>query len=191
MDAVELDKYWRFVLSLEDDLIVISRYVEPIEANFNTTSIEISKLHNTACAGIETLAKALCCKIDGKPADKKNVNAWATTILADDRVNSITTSEVTISSFSLTRTPWAGWKSGKSPGWWSSHNGNKHRGFATSSYIDCIDAVCALFVMYMLYDRNFSTRIGLPSPRTRLVGMEYWPRNATMGEVVGVSLALS
>ena len=50
LDQASQPFHWAYFLALEDDLYTLSRYVEIAKPNYETYSIEISRLLLSACA---------------------------------------------------------------------------------------------------------------------------------------------
>ena len=56
--------HWSYYMSLEDDLIETSRYVEICEDNFDTYSTRFTRLMLSAASEVDVVAKILCGQID-------------------------------------------------------------------------------------------------------------------------------
>lgn len=191
LDPSTLKRYWRLMLSLEDDLSLIARYVEPVATNFDTTSVEISKLNSMACGGIEFFAKAMHADTVQGSAQGTSIGNWCTSILGDTRFSSLTSTSVEIESFGLMRTPWAGWNVGVSPTFWKAYNADKHDGFGRATFINGVDSTCALFAIYLIFYATIAPQgQQMPSPRTRLIGTGSFPALATTGDAYAASMLL-
>ena len=55
-----ISTYWKYYLSLEDDFIRTTRYVELDESNFNSYSVEYAKQLQAICSEIDTICKEIC-----------------------------------------------------------------------------------------------------------------------------------
>lgn len=66
--------YWDYYRELENDFLLLRKYISICKDNFNTYSIEILKLYQAVCSEIDVLGKAMA-KLHNakfKPEDKKN-----------------------------------------------------------------------------------------------------------------------
>jgi hypothetical protein len=52
--------HWRFFEALDEDLIRLSRYVEPAPENMNCYSTEIGRLYLETCAEVDVIMKMIC-----------------------------------------------------------------------------------------------------------------------------------
>jgi len=70
--------HWQYFLSIECEIINISKYIEICSKNYKTFSIELVKLFLTICSEIDVVAKLLCKNVDLKMYNhltgKKNAN---------------------------------------------------------------------------------------------------------------------
>src|SRR5436190_17810956 len=98
--------HWSYYLSLEDDLIETSRYVEICEDNFDTYSTQFTRLLLAAASEVDVVAKILCGQIDphGKHRNIDDYrNVIATAFPAIPRI------EMGIQWNRVRVKPWASW----------------------------------------------------------------------------------
>ena len=158
MNALNL--HWRYFASLEDDLAVLSRFVELTEDNFGVYSVEIVRLYLSSCSEIDAVLKLICAEI----APEKKVG----TITEYQAVISayhyaFFEEKVIASNHGLEFVPWKDWAGGASPDWWKQHNVVKHNrseNYEKANLGNFLNALSALFVLlfylYQLQSANES-----------------------------------
>lgn len=69
-----LKNYWRYYKELENELLSMSRYVEFVEDNFSTYSVEFLKLYQAVCSEIDVIGKKMASQVNPSfnPEDKQN-----------------------------------------------------------------------------------------------------------------------
>lgn len=69
-----LKNYWRYYKELENELLSMSRYVEFVEDNFSTYSVEFLKLYQAVCSEIDVIGKMMASQVNPSfnPEDKQN-----------------------------------------------------------------------------------------------------------------------
>ena len=72
------DPHWQYLISLDNDLEELSRYIELNRANYKTFSVELVRLLLATCSELDVVAKALCEKIDPikKRKDLRSIDAY-------------------------------------------------------------------------------------------------------------------
>lgn len=115
--------HWNYFLALERDLELAARYVEFVEANMATYSIEFAHLLFAAASEVDVVAKLLCRQL-APNAPRQNIDHYRAAITA--KLTDIAASQVLVPRYGLTLTPWDNWKSGQNPVWWRSYNNVKH-----------------------------------------------------------------
>ena len=60
--------HWNYFLALEEDIVQMSRYLEPAAQNFTAYSHELARIIITAASEVDVVAKLLCKKTD--PSNK-------------------------------------------------------------------------------------------------------------------------
>jgi len=115
--------HWNYFLALENDLELVSRYIEFIGNNFKTYSIELAYLLLASSSEIDVMMKQLCTILAPKEK-RKDINDYKKIIkqykpkLVDETVD--------ISRYGLSFTPWENWRKKGNPFWWQSYNNVKH-----------------------------------------------------------------
>jgi len=147
-------QHWNYFLALEDDVVRLSRYLEPTQDNFDAYSLESARILFAAASEVDVVSKRLCQKLNSKSKSSK-ITQYKNEILSvyPQLVSSI----VEIPRFGLTFTPWVQWKIEESPLWWRAYNNVKHHRdthFAEASLKNTLNAVAGLFVVLLFFYRN-------------------------------------
>ncbi len=162
-----IEPHWNYLLSLDADLVELSRYIEFHKKNFNCFSIEIARILLAAASEADVVCKQLCRKIShASRAD--NIHAYRREIIA--AYPGIPKFEVLLPRFGLTLRPWDEWKKSQGvPLWWTAYNKVKHERhskFHLSSLKNSLNAIGGLFVMVLYLYREKATLGELaPSPQ--------------------------
>ena len=147
-------------MSIEQDLIKISRYVEFSNDNFATYSIEFARILLSASAEIDVLLKQICTFIEPEKA-KKNIDDYRQVIT--NKLKSFTSEKFFIDRYNLSFNPWDNWKDGKNPKWWGSYNNVKHHrneSYSEANLVNAINATGALLItVAYFYKISFSQEI--------------------------------
>jgi hypothetical protein len=137
--------HWEFFLAIEDDLDRTFRYVEPVEQNFSTFSVEYVKILLTASAEVDVVCTLLCREINPEYGGS-GIGSHRKTILGKyPRFDSI---EILLPRCDMTLAPWMGWRDGKNPDWWRAYNAVKHKRyehFPDANVRNAIMSTSALF----------------------------------------------
>lgn len=156
--------YWRYFLSIEGDLEKTTRYVEPVQANYKTYSIEFARILISAGSEIDVVSKALCKKIEpdsGKNAND-NINAYRRVITHPYRIYD---KKVTIPRNKMSFAPWDEWRGEANPGWWRAYNEVKHdrqMNYKMANLQNALLSVAGLFVLVLYY--YYPQRVTKPWP---------------------------
>jgi len=105
-------KYWEYFLSIEDDLVRLSRYIELAEANYKTYSIELSRIILASSSEFDVIAKALCKAIDSS-SSASNIDEYRGVILS--RFPKFPTMQIKIPRYNLSFKPWESWNNQLNP----------------------------------------------------------------------------
>lgn len=119
--------YWDYFLVLCEDVKRTARFVEPVQENFKTFSIEFARLYLAIGSEIDVVAKLLCKKIDPMAklsGPKININTYRQIILG--KFPDLPKVETVFPRSSLTLIPWQEWANGSNPNWWERYNKVKH-----------------------------------------------------------------
>jgi len=147
-------QHWNYFLALEDDVVRLSRYLEPTKDNFDSYSLELARILFAAASEADVVSKRLCQKLK-KNSKADNITKYKTEILA--AYPQIVSAIVEIPRFGLTLTPWVQWETEASPLWWRAYNNVKHHRhthFAEASLKHTLNAVAGLFVLLLFYYRE-------------------------------------
>lgn len=116
--------HWNYFLALENDLETIARYIEFIECNFKTYSIELAHLLLAASSEIDVVMKELCSIIS--PDEKaSNIDDYRQVIKT--KKPELINEKVYISRYGIEFPPWDNWNRDDNPYWWKSYNHVKHQ----------------------------------------------------------------
>jgi hypothetical protein len=147
-------EHWNYFLALEDDVVRMSRYLEPTTDNFESYSLELMRILFGAASEVDVVSKRLCQKLSNQ-SKADNITKYKKEILAS--YPQFTSVIVEIPRFGLTLTPWVQWKTDPSPFWWRAYNNVKHHRhthFAEASLKHTLNAVAGLFVLLLFYYRE-------------------------------------
>lgn len=143
--------HWNYFLSIESDVEHLARYVEFTKDNFNTYSIEMTRLLLSASSEVDVVAKLLCKKINTESnADK--INQYREII--NETLPSIKSMKIILPKYGLKLTPWSNWKNDETPIWWIKHNAVKHQrdtNFKAANLKNVLNCVGALYVLLLYY----------------------------------------
>jgi hypothetical protein len=142
---------WNFYLSLDNDLLNLSRYIEFSENNYDTFSIEISRMLFAAGSEIDVIAKQLC-KILEAGSTPSRINQYRDVVMHN--IPRFASEKVFIDRYGLEFQPWSNWNEGKSPNWWLSYNHVKHQRdlyFKEANLKNVINSLGALLILNFYY----------------------------------------
>ena len=151
-------QHWNYFLALEDDIMRMSRYLEPTTANFSAFSLELARILITAASEVDVVAKLFCKKID--PDSKaRDINTYRKTIVT--ACGRLPTATVLLPKFGLVLNPWEQWEKGKNPFWWRAYNDVKHhrdKHFSSANLHQALNAVSALYLLLVFFYRTEAVR---------------------------------
>jgi len=117
--------YWHYFLSLEQDFIKTTDYVEVSGNNYDTYSIRYLQLILSICSEIDAVLKLLCYGVT--PTHKvKNPNMDNYRKIVMNKYPNFYTLMIPINRFEIAIDPWREWKQDKNPEWWHAYNDLKH-----------------------------------------------------------------
>lgn len=148
--------HWNYFLALENDVDILSRYIEFDSKNFSVFSIELAHLLLASCSEVDVIFKALCKLLS--PAKKpKRIDQYRSIIKPG--IDDFENETVKIARFGLELKPWANWESVGSPLWWKSYNNVKHERnhyFKDANLENVLNAMSGLLVViYHFYKIQF------------------------------------
>jgi len=166
--------HWNYFIALEDDVVRMSRYLEPTTANFPSYSMELARILFAAASEVDVVAKCLCKKLNDKSkADRITAYKGEITTAFPNLPDTV----VEIPRFGLTLTPWILWKGDASPLWWRAYNNVKHHRdthFSDASLHHALNAVAGLFVLLLFfYEQEAKGGLLSPNPAIFRVGAPF------------------
>lgn len=180
-------KHWNYFLSIEDDVVQMSRYLEPTEHNFDAYSVELARILFAAASEVDVVSKRLCVKVN-QESEASNITGYKKEIL--NACPDIVAAVVEIPRYGLTLTPWDPWKGKDNPLWWKAYNNVKHHRdthFEEASLKNALNAVAGLFVLLLYFYDDEALRGQLnPDPRLFRAGHPFvtdrlaWGTHATV-----------
>jgi hypothetical protein len=149
--------HWNYFLALEQDLEIVSRYVEFSEPNFQVFSIELAHLLFAAASEVDVVAKLLCERISSAEP-RGNINEYKAILL--NEFPDLPNTEVFVPRYGLSFEPWSNWAGSTNPVWWRSCNNVKHERdtyFNEATLKNALNALGALLiVVYHFYARKLA-----------------------------------
>lgn len=154
-----LPSRWKFIQSLQEDLLKASRYVEFSQRNSGTYSVEFDRIILAAGSEInsifESLVRHQAIIING------NLDIIKAGSVLLPLMPSISNVEVELlNSDFLVFKPWDGWSSGSSPDWWRKvYNKLKHdraQSYSEATLVNAVTSTAALVVL-SLYSHRLLT----------------------------------
>lgn len=140
--------HWNYFLALENDLAVLSRYVEFSNENFACYSLEIARILLSAASEVDVVSKQLCQKINTN-SSASNIHQYRNEIKGS--YPAIPNFKVTMPRFGLELTPWLNWNETEGvPEWWTAYNKVKHHrntDFHRANLKNSLNAVGGLFIV--------------------------------------------
>jgi len=184
----ECSGQWNYFLALESDLQKITRYVEFVEDNFSTYSLEMAHLILAACSEIDVVCKEIC-KLENPNASAANIVQYKNIITM--KFPSIGSMKSFIPRYGLEFCPWDNWLGNESPHWWKSYNNIKHDrnvNFSQSNLKNTLNSMSALFILNLILYRQKNIETLSPSP-VLFVPMKGMGRNGmSIGGTFGLFL---
>lgn len=171
-----IEPHWNYLLSIETDIDLLSRYVEFDEQNFECFSMEIARVLLAASAEVDVVCKQLCRKLN--PGSRAgSINQYRDEIVA--AIPGLPGFEVRLARFGLTLHPWEQWRELHGvPHWWTAYNKTKHHRhdhYDLANLKNALNAVAGLFVV-VLYLYREKARAGelLPTAQLLRVGDQHF-----------------
>jgi hypothetical protein len=186
--------HWDYFLSLESDLINLSRYIEFAENNYDTFSIELVRILLASSSEVEVVAKILCKKIDPefetrlKSKDNRqkrypNMGDYKDTILSARSILPLVRFETVVPRYEITLHPWISWtETDTRLDWWDAYNAVKHgrdNNYDQANLRNALNSVAGLFgLTLILYTSANQARELHPEPKL-FTSSWYKPQNFT------------
>ena len=148
-----MEPYWQYFLTIEEELVKFSRYIEFHEDNYKTYSIELARIQLSVGSEIDVVAKLLCQNLGCQVA--RNICDYKTTLLAT--YGNLPDFVVEIPRYGLKFTPWKDWRQDNSPNWWKSYNNVKHKRsshYQEANLENVLQAMAGLIAINLYYLKN-------------------------------------
>ena len=147
--------HWNYFLALEEDIVQMSRYLEPAAQNFTAYSHELARIIITAASEVDVVAKLLCKKTD--PSNKaRTIDGYRKAIVPV--YEALPGAKVKLPKYGLLLNPWEQWgQSDKNPVWWKAYNDVKHHRdthFSSANLHHAFNAVGGLFILLLFLYRE-------------------------------------
>ncbi len=154
--------YWHYFISLEDEIVKISRFIEISEDNYAVYSVELTKLFLSICSEVDVVAKLLCKEADidlfNKERGNRNPTINTYRIVISAKFPQFHEASVKIPFYNLSFMPWDAFKDNTSPEWWKQYNGVKHErnlDFKNANLKNVLFSMAGLMVLLVyLYGRE-------------------------------------
>jgi len=155
--------HWQYYKSILGDLEVLSRYVEISQDNYETYSIELTKLLLSIGSEVDVVAKLLC----GATKSRKspgNIKSCQKILLT--QFPKLPDVEVSLPKYVISFKPWHEWLQDKTPEWWNGYNKVKHerdnhfRDGNLKNVLFATGGLCVL-VSYLYYNDFISDHLGI------------------------------
>ncbi len=174
--ASKIDTHWNYFLSVEQDLMRLSRYIEFHEDNYDCYSLEIVRLLMASAAEVDVVCKQICQTINPN-STASSIHKYRDEIFAVYPV--MAQFEVVAPRFGLSLNPWSNWNQLRGvPLWWNAYNKAKHHRhthYAKANLKNVLNAVAGLFVACLyLYKDKAETAELIPSPMILQAGDEWF-----------------
>jgi len=145
--------HWNYFLSLESDLVTITRYIEIDPMNFRTFSVELAKLFLASTSEVDVVLKLLC-KCLKSNLNPRSIGQYRKIIT--EKMPQLIEEPVRIPRYSIEFDPWKKWRveKSKNPDWWKNYNYVKHhrdKYFAEANLENVLKSLSGLFVVVSFY----------------------------------------
>ena len=133
--------HWRYFLSLEADVVRLSRFIEFSNQNFPAFSVELARLILGVGSEVDVVAKQLC----------KAADAASKPRTMDDYRRVLRAAHPRIEQF-LSFGPWRNWQNDQNPNWWRAYNQVKHhrdKRFGEANLENTLSALAGLLVLVL------------------------------------------
>jgi hypothetical protein len=148
--------HWRYFLSLEEDVVRLSRFVEFSKQNYATFSVEMTRLVLSAGSEVDVVAKQLCRAAD-TASEAQTMNQYRPVLRAAyPQIEQFT---VEIPRFGLSFGPWRSWTHDENPPWWRAYNHvkhHRHERFGEANLENTLGAMAGLLVLVLHLHRSLA-----------------------------------
>jgi len=167
----KIPDHLNYFLCIEDDIALMSRWIDISEPNYECFSVELARLLMTASAEADVIARLVCKNIDPK---SKASGIYSYQEILVKEFPRIVNARVTVPRFGIELKPWSNWEKEKTPPlWWQANNKVKHHRsehFNRATLKNVLNAVAGLLILILLYyapkRRSFTPGPRLFEPQT-------------------------
>lgn len=182
--------HWRYYLILEEKFIELTKYIEPVEKNFDTYSLELVHQLQMIGSEIDVVMKVIC---ESEPnvslRNRPNIQDYYPIIL--QKFPDI--KSLSVDFYNLSYKPFEDWNEqcpSQSLTWWQAYNGVKHNRvveFEKGNFKMVMYALSALCMLEMLYIKEISNIVDRPQKESDIF---YFPqikfKSFSMEDCMGV-----
>jgi hypothetical protein len=146
--------HWNFFTALEQDVETLARFVEPVQQNDKTYSLEMCRILFAAAAECEVVLKEIA-KLFSCPSDRYDIKDLQRAIM--QHMPDLAAEKVFIKRYGLELDPWKNWRSSQTPDWWTGYNKVKHQrlnNYDEGNLTNALNAVGALKIAVIFYYRK-------------------------------------
>lgn len=160
-------RFWRHFIALETDFAATTRYVELSADNFDTYSVEFTKLLLAIGSEVDVVCQDVCKAIE-PGSNYEKISQYRDCISVR---NTVYNAKVTIPHYGLEFQPWKEWHGDTNPPWWRAYQDVKH--YRSTHYKfgnlgNCATALAGLFAM-VLYCHKAENSQDIVDPLPKLL----------------------
>ena len=145
-------RHWHHFLSIEDDVLYASRWIDFDEPNFGTYSIELARLLMACSAEADVVAKQICAALE-PTANASSINKYQEVIT--EHWPQLCECEVYLHRFGMILRPWSNWAEERTPpDWWTAYNKVKHHrteSFGMATLQHALNSAAGLFILVLIH----------------------------------------
>ncbi len=186
--------YWHYFISIENEIINVSKYIEIHKTNFKTFSVELTRLLLSICSEVDVLIKLLCQKID--PVAWKNaIESVSKTKNRPDpdmdvyrpficqKLPTFNDVKIKLSQYDYGFVPWKNFHKDMNPEWWFKYNLVKHqrdKHYKEAKLGNVLNSAAGLLVV-LIYLYGYKKQFPLPEsirPKLFLIPDDHLSNNA-------------
>lgn len=146
------ENHWRYCRLLEQELDEISVFIELSEKNFDTYSLKLMRLINSAISEFEVVAKVICLEINSD-VNVENIKISKIRDIIVKAYPNILETEVRVLDMNYVYQPFLDWDKESRLEWWDAYNKLKHdrnNYFEKANLRIAIESVSVLKIMVMI-----------------------------------------
>ncbi len=146
--------HWPYYLSLESDVVGLSRYIEFDRENYGTYSTELARVLLATGSEVDALLKKLC-KLFSPNRSPNRIDRYKSIVI--QHLPSIHKQKVVSRRFELALRPWSNWSGDAQPDWWRAYNLVKHQrnlNFKEANLKNVLHSVAGLYLLNIHYHHH-------------------------------------